>query len=289
MPIREFDLIRWIRRSAPKGRGVQVGIGDDCAVLDAPGGKLLATSDVIVSGVDFVPSEKAALIGRKAANVNFSDIAAMGGRPDYLLTTLMLPPGMPASWAKGVLSGVIAACRDAGASLVGGDLSATSGPASIGGTALGFAKKPVLRSGARPGDAIGVTGPCGGSILGRHLRFKPRIAHGLKLATIATAMVDISDGLTADLAHILDASGTGASLDSASIPIHPDARRLAAHSDRSPLDHALSDGEDFELLFTCPERRFPKWARRIGTIERGKGLRLDGKPIKPRGYEHVLG
>ncbi|KAF0241190.1 MAG: thiamine-monophosphate, partial [Planctomycetota bacterium] len=183
----------------------------------------------------------------------------------------------------------LAACRAAGASLVGGDLSATSGPAAIGGTALGFAKRPVPRSGAHPGDAIGVTGPCGGSILGRHLRFSPRIAEGLRLAPIATAMVDVSDGLTADLDHILDESGAGADLVSASIPIHRDARRLAHDSGRTPLDHALSDGEDFELLFTCPARRFPKWARRIGTISRSPGLRLDGRPIKPRGYEHVLG
>ncbi|MEK7468192.1 MAG: thiamine-phosphate kinase [Planctomycetota bacterium] len=289
MPDREFDLIAWIRRSARRGRGVLNGIGDDCAVLDARGGKLLATTDVIVSGVDFVPSENPALIGRKAANVNFSDIAAMGGRPAFLLSTLMLPPGLPPGWAKKVTRGILDACRAAGVSLVGGDLSATGGSASVGGTALGVAKKPVLRSGARPGNAIGLTGACGGSILGRHLRFSPRIAEGLRLAPIATAMVDVSDGLTADLDHILDQSGVGADLVAEAIPIHRDAFRLAQKSGRTPLDHALSDGEDFELLFTCPEQRFPKWAHRIGTISRKRGLRLDGRAIKPRGYEHVLG
>ncbi len=289
MPDREFALIDWIRRAARRGRGVRTGIGDDCAVLDAPGGKLLATTDVIVSGVDFVPSENPVLVGRKAANVNFSDVAAMGGRPDYLLSTLMLPPGLPDGWAKKITRGILAACRDAGASLVGGDLSATGGPAAVGATALGFAKRPVLRSGARPGDAIGVTGPCGGSILGRHLRFKPRVAEGQRLSGIATAMIDVSDGLTADLDHILRESAVGADLRASAIPVHADARRLAKDSGRTPLDHALTDGEDFELLFMCPEKRFPKWARRIGTVTRKSGLRLDGKPIKPRGYEHVLG
>ncbi len=289
MPDLEFALIDWIRRAAGRGRGVRTGIGDDCAVLDARGGKLLVTTDVIVSGVDFVPSEDPVLIGRKAANVNFSDIAAMGGRPDYLLSTLMLPPGLPAGWAKKVTRGILDACRDAGASLVGGDLSATGGSAAVGATAIGFAKRPVLRSGARPGDAIGVTGPCGGSILGRHLRFSPRIAEGQRLARIATAMIDISDGLTADLDHILDESAVGADLDAAAIPVHADARRLGKDRDRSPLEHALTDGEDFELLFTCPGKRFPRWAHRIGRITRRRGLRLDGKPIKPRGYEHVLG
>ncbi|MCC6741021.1 MAG: thiamine-monophosphate kinase [Planctomycetia bacterium] len=289
MPEREFDLIAWIRRAASRGRGVRTGIGDDCAVLDLPGGRLLATTDVIVSGVDFLPRENPVLIGRKAANVNFSDVAAMGGRPLWLLASLTLPPGLPAHWARKVTRGLLDACRAAGASLVGGDLSATSGPAAICCTALGEARKPVLRSGARPGDAIGVTGPCGGSILRRHLTFRPRVDEGLRLARVATAMIDVSDGLTADLDHILDESRVGADLDSRAIPVHADARRVARRSGRTPLDHALTDGEDFELLFTCPPRRFPRWARRIGTITRRRGLRLDARAIRPRGYEHVLG
>jgi len=289
MPIHEFDLIRWIRRHAGTGKGVLVGIGDDCAVLDPGEGKLLAKSDAVVAGVDFTPDARPRLVGRKAANVNFSDIASMGGRPKFLLATLCLPPHLPRGWAQDVVRGIVDGCRGAGAVLIGGDLSATSGPAVIAVTALGVADNPVLRSGARPGDAIGVTGPCGGSILGRHLTFQPRIPQGLKLAAIATSMIDISDGLTADLDHILDESRVGARIESRRIPIHRDARRLSKKSRRTALDHALTDGEDFELLFTTPEKLFPRWATRIGTITRRRGLTLDGKAIEPRGYEHILG
>ncbi|MBI2921663.1 MAG: thiamine-monophosphate kinase [Planctomycetes bacterium] len=289
MPIREFELIRWIRRAARRGPGVVVGIGDDCAVLNPGAGQLLAKSDAIVAGIDFEPDAPPRQVGLKAANVNFSDIASMGGRPRFLLATLCLPPHLPPGWAKRAISGILAGCRAAGASLVGGDLSATSGPATIAVTALGTAARPVLRSGARPGDAIGVTGPCGGSILGRHLTFRPRIAEGLKLARVATAMIDVSDGLSADLAHVLEESGVGAQLESALVPIHRDARRLARKSGHSALSHALTDGEDFELLFTCRPGNFPRGARRFGTVVRGSGMRLDGKRLEARGYEHVLG
>lgn len=289
MPIREFDLVRWIRRRAPSGRGVRTGIGDDCAVLGPARDPLCLTTDVIVGGVDFTPDASPSSVGRKAVNVNLSDLAAAGARPLACLATLGLPPGLGAAWARGALRGVLAACRAAGASLVGGDLSATSGPAFVSVTALGTARKPVLRSGAREGDAIGVTGPCGGSILGRHLRFTPRIALGLRLAPVASAMIDISDGLAADLGHLLDASGAGARLESAAIPVHRDALRLARKSGRPALEHALRDGEDFELLFTCSPSRFPRWARRIGTVTRGKALTMDGRALPRDGYEHVLG
>jgi thiamine-monophosphate kinase len=288
MSIREFDLVRWIRRRARAGPGVRTGVGDDCAVLDARP-PLLATTDVIVAGVDFVPGERPALVGRKAANVNFSDIASKGGRARFFLASLMIPPHMPRGWAQGVLNGILAACRAAGASLVGGDLSATSGPAAICGTALGEAARPVLRGGARPGDAVCVTGPCGGSILGRHLRFRPRLREGALLRNTATAMIDVSDGLLADLGHILEESGAGADLDSRAIPVHADARRLARRSGKTALAHALTDGEDFELLFTCAPGAKPRWARRIGTISRTCGLRVDGRETAPRGYEHFLG
>jgi thiamine-monophosphate kinase len=289
MPIREFDLIERIRRFAGRGRGVLVGVGDDTAVLSRGRGRLLATTDALVAGVDFTPDERPESVGRKAANVNFSDIAAMGGAPRFVLATLCLPPGIGARWGERVMRGVVAASRAGGASLVGGDLSATSGPAIVSVTALGEAVRPVLRSGARPGDAIGVTGACGGSILGRHLTFHPRVAEGRRLARFVHAMVDVSDGLAADLGHILDASGVGADLESSALPVHADARRVAKKSGRGALLHALSDGEDFELLFTCASGRFPRWAHRIGVITKKRGLRMDGKALKASGYEHVLG
>ena len=194
-----------------------------------------------------------------------------------------------------------------GVALAGGDTNAWDGPLIVCITVIGEAVPPgpVLRSGARPGDVIFVTGPLGGSLAGRHLRPVPRIEEALALRRLTRlhAMIDLSDGLSSDLSHILNASGNlGATLDPASIPIHPDASIESQRDGRSPLDHALNDGEDFELCFTVA----PEDAERltagmaaglrlqpVGVVEREPGLRLrEGDrlvPILPGGFDHFRG
>jgi thiamine-monophosphate kinase len=194
-----------------------------------------------------------------------------------------------------------------GVALVGGDTNAWVGPLVLSVTVLGEAteKGPVRRSGARPGDAVFVTGPLGGSLFAdRHLHPRPRIGEALALHQAADlhAMIDISDGLAADLNHILEESGgLGATIDAAAVPIHQDAVQMAAADGRSPLEHALRDGEDFELCFTVgddAERRLLAAApegltlHKIGVITPEAGLRLtlpDGRitPLAPLGFDHL--
>jgi thiamine-monophosphate kinase len=191
-----------------------------------------------------------------------------------------------------------------GCPIVGGDTNSWSGGLVVSVTVLGTMKpgrKPVLRSGAKPGDRVFVTGPCGGSILGRHLNPTPRLREADALADFVDlhAMVDVSDGLSKDLAHILEESGCGAVLFAERIPIHPDAVELAKQSGKSPLTHALGDGEDFELIFTVSEADAAKLRAgspvpvfEIGEcVESGLWLEEAGvrRPLAPAGWEHGVG
>ncbi|CAN5813614.1 thiamine-phosphate kinase [soil metagenome] len=303
----EFGLIRWIRERSAKHPRASIGIGDDCSALRFSGDRaVLATTDMLMDGRHFQLQECGPeSAGYKALGVNLSDIAAMAGLPVAALVSVALPRARAAEIAQSLHSGMAPLVDRFGLVLAGGDTNAWEGPLVISITVLGEATErgPVGRSGARPGDAVLVTGPLGGSLLGRHLRPEPRIDAALKLAESATlhALIDLSDGLASDLGHILQESGgLGAILEADLIPIHADAQRLAALDGRPALDHALADGEDFELcLVVAPEDadrlldRPPDGVHlhRVGWIEEGSGLRLqalDGSlaPISLRGFDH---
>ena len=307
-PPGEFDLIARLRSQAPPHPRVRLGIGDDCAALAMPGGAdLLATTDMLMDGRHFVLAEAGAeAVGYKALAVNLSDIAAMAGIPIAAFVAVALPRHEAARIAEGLMAGMAPLAERFGVALAGGDTNAWDGPLVVSITLLGEAMPPgpVRRSGARAGDVILVTGPLGGSLLGRHLRPEPRIVEAQHLHRCAPihALIDLSDGLASDLGHILaESGGLGAELDGASIPIHADANLLAARTGRTPLDHALGDGEDFELCLVVPagaaERLLgspPQGValHRVGTILERPGLHLrdtDGTltPIIARGFDHL--
>ena len=315
----ELDLIRLIRDQADQlGRAcARVSIGDDAAVLRPPaaGFELLATTDQLVEGTHFIPDvHPPHALGRKTLARGLSDIAAMGGEPLWFLLSLVIPRRTDASgrcgdaWIKQYLSGLFSSTKAFGLSdfpLVGGDV-ASGGEFHAHVTVVGEAPagKALLRSGARPGDRLYVSGSLGGSALGlerlvsgahgaddpsilRHLEPTPRLALGrfLREAGVSSA-IDISDGLSTDLAHLAEASGVAAHVDPSAVPRFPD----------SSLDQALHGGEEYELLFTAPPDATLPAAhegvplRRIGSIEAGEGLflRENGRtrPLAAGGYEH---
>ena len=256
----EAELIAWLRERLAGQHPVALGIGDDAALLEVPppGGCLL-TVDVLTEGVDFRLAEASPQrIGRKALAVNLSDIAAMAGIPRAALVGLVLPRTGGLALAQALYEGLLPLAAEYGVSLVGGDTNTWDGPLVISITLVGTPgpSGPLRRNGARPGDRILVTGTLGGSLLGRHFDFQPRVREALVLAERYQlhAAMDISDGLSLDLSRMAAASGCGARLVLERVPISPAAhewsRQLADGS--TPLDHALSDGEDFELLLAVP-------------------------------------
>jgi thiamine-monophosphate kinase len=309
-PTSEFALINWFRQRerSRTGGGTKLGIGDDCAILGVtPGRDLLVTTDMLMDGRHFrLDQDGPEAVGYKAMGVNLSDIAAMAGVPLAALVAVALPRGEAISVAQGVYHGMRQMAEQFQVDLVGGDTNAWDGPLVINVTVLGetTARGAVLRAGARAGDTILVTGPLGGSLAsGRHLRPEPRIAEALALHRAAHihAMIDISDGLSSDLGHILEESGVGAVVDAESIPIHPDSLVLSRQDGMPALDHGLHDGEDFELcLIVSAEDAArllgspPAPARiyQIGSITNEPGLRLrfpDSRlvPIEPGGFDHL--
>lgn len=308
----EFALIDWIRRREASRRGsswTRLGIGDDCAILGVGAATdLLVTTDLLMDGRHFrLDQDGAEAVGHKAMGVNLSDIAAMAGLPRAAVVAVALPRKAAVSVAQGLHAGLSVLAEQFDVDLVGGDTNAWDGPLVVCITVLGQAtgRGAVRRSGAQPGDAILVTGPLGGSLAaGRHLRPQPRIAEAMALhqAALLHAMIDVSDGLAADLGHILAESGElGAVLDAAAIPIHPDARDLAGRDGVPALDHALHDGEDFELclavapadadrLLAAPPP--PGRLYRVGEITQASGMWLrtgngPPAPIEPRGFDHL--
>ena len=250
----EFDLVAELRRRFPL-------VGDDAAVVEPPAGHLLLAADAIVGGVDFTDDEPIVQVGRRAVLANASDIAAMGGRPLHVLVSIAAPAGVD---VLGLIDGVAAGCADAGCEVAGGDLSATSGPLVVSIAITGCIDdggEPVRRAGARAGDDVFVTGPLGGAAAAGY-RFggawvpRARIAEGraARLAG-ATAMIDVSDGFAADLAHLVEASGVGVEL------VHVPIAREATEA------QALGGGEDYELIFTLPAGvPAPPGSIRVGTI-----------------------
>jgi len=306
----EFELIERLTRSLPNNNSVVIGPGDDCAVLDfgIADRLLLFKTDAVVEGIHFVSETAPEKIGHKALGRCLSDIAAMAGTPVAALVTIALPRDFDIDFVAAIYDGMNALARRDGVAIVGGETTSNPGGILISVSLLGWAPrgKAVLRSGAEVGDAIFVTGDLGGSLAAKHLEFEPRLAEGRWLAQhyLVHAMIDISDGLAGDLRHILKASRVGAELFSSAIPISR-AARLAAKggaSAKPPLLAALTDGEDFELLFTVGSRdavplldawkeQFPKLPLScIGKITAGEGITIKDKhgvrPLTANGYMH---
>ena len=307
----EFDLIHRLTRSLPANDSVVVGAGDDCAVLDLglPDRLLLFKTDAVVQGVHFTLETPPEKIGHKALARCLSDIAAMAGTPNSALITLALPPNFDPAFVEKIYSGMDALARRHHVAIVGGETTTNPGGILISVALLGTGArdKCILRSGAKSGDALFVTGELGGSLSGKHLDFEPRLAEARWLAEQFSihAMIDLSDGLAGDLRHIVKTSHVAAELFSTSIPISR-ASRLAAKSEGSakpPLLAALTDGEDFELLFTVASRdavplldawkkHFPKLKLTcIGKITAGTGITIRNqegtRPLAAHGYEQV--
>lgn len=266
----ELELVRWLTENLPPHPLLRIGIGDDAAVLRWPtGGELVVTTDAITDEVDFLLAETdPRLVGHKALGVNLSDLAAMAAEPVGAVVSMVLPRkgarGLDAKeLAIELYHGMLPLAERFGVAIAGGDTNTWDGPLAISVTAFGrvTARGPLKRSGAKPGDVVLVTGALGGSILGRHLQFEPRVREALLLNERyeLNAGMDVSDGLALDASRLATASGCGIALRLDMIPISPDAKRLAACDRVSPLEHALGDGEDFELLLTAP----PEAAERI--------------------------
>lgn len=326
----EFALIEWLAcRLKPPNPDVVVGIGDDVAVIAlTPERYLLATCDVQVAGVHFLPEScDPYRLGRRAAAVNLSDIAAVGGRPTHFLVSLSLPPDTPVPFLEALYEGLSDEAARFGADVVGGNIS-RSATLQIDLTLLGEveARNLLHRSGARPGDRILITGRVGAaaaglallldpqipvgeddrhSLLAAHETPTPRLAEARAIVSAggATAMIDVSDGLSADLGHICDASGTGARLWADALPIDGPTRRVASAAGKDVLEWALGGGEDYELLFTASPDRAEALTQAVqeatGTpvsvigevTEAAQGRRLvfpDGREaeLTPRGWVH---
>jgi len=304
----EFSFIQWIRKRQKRRRDVALGIGDDCALVNVSADKLcLITTDMLIDGTHFDLKRCAVRdVGRKAIACSISDVAAMGCRATVAVVSVCFPNNTRESFARELYKGIWGIAGKYGIGIVGGDTISGDSPLCINVTMLGRDEglKPIRRSGARVGDAILVTGKLGGSILGKHFNFEPRIREGLLLNKhfAVHAMIDISDGLTADLNHILEESHVGAMLYEERIPISEASVELARKTGNTPLYHALSDGEDYELLLTLSGSHagkalisplFEKGTFScIGEIVAGKKMQMkcpDGmiRRIKPLGYEHL--
>jgi thiamine-monophosphate kinase len=308
--VNELQLIEALTRSLATNSSVVVGAGDDCAVLDVgmPREWLLFKTDAVVEGVHFLKGAEPQKVGRKALARCLSDIAAMAGKPGCALVTLGLPQGYDPDFIQQMYEGINALARQYEVAIVGGETVPNPGGVFVSVAMTGIVSKErcVLRSGAQAGDAIFVTGELGGSIAGRHFDFEPRVREAQWLASsfLPHAMIDLSDGLAGDLPHVLRASGVGAELFAEAIPISRAARLRARESSlaKPPLAAALSDGEDFELLFTIASKdavplldgfksAFPGVPLScIGKITSEPGVRIRDKqgvrPLTGHGYVH---
>jgi thiamine-monophosphate kinase len=305
----EVELIARLLPALPRNDSVVVAAGDDCAVLDLGGPDyVLFKTDAVVEGVHFTTETPPAKVGRKALARCLSDIAAMAGRPNSALVTIALPKNFDANRIEEIYAGLNTLAAEHGVAIVGGETTTNPGRILISVALLGTVarEKCVLRSGAKAGDALFVTGTLGGSGRGKHLDFEPRLAEAkwLRAQFAIHSMIDLSDGLASDLRHILKASCVGAELLASAIPISREARAAAKaeSSARPPLLAALTDGEDFELLFTVAskdavplldawKKKFPRLPLAcIGKIVAEPGLRLRDKtgvkPLTVHGYTH---
>jgi len=308
----EFELIDRLTRSLTTNKAVVTGPGDDCAVLDlgVPGQLILFKTDAVVQGIHFTTETPPELIGRKALARCLSDIAAMAGTPTAALVTIALPKDFDADFIAKIYDGLNRLAAKYEVAIAGGETTTNPERILISIALLGIVPRgrAALRSGAKTGDAIFVTGELGGSLAGRHLEFEPRLAEARWLAEHFSlhALMDLSDGLAGDLRHMLKASGVGAELLKSSVPVSRAAKsRARENSDAKPaFVAALTDGEDFELLFTIAPRDAVKlldaWKKKfpgvklscIGRIVAGHSLSIrDGRGLRnfeAHGYVHLI-
>ncbi len=306
----EFELIARLTPLLPINDTTVVGAGDDCAVLDLglDDRFLLFKTDAVVEGIHFKKTDDPQQIGHKALARCLSDIAAMSGTPTHALVTVALPHDFDAPRVEAVYKGINALASRYQVGVVGGETTTNPERMLISISVLGTVPKQqcLLRSGARPGDAIFVTGELGGSRAGRHLEFEPRLVEARWLAGHFDihAMIDLSDGLAGDLRHLLQAGNVGGELLSDAVPVSRAAKlkARAESSGKPPLLAALTDGEDFELLFTLAGkdavRLLDSWKKQfpdlrltcIGRITAEPGLRIRDKkgahPLAAHGYVH---
>ena len=302
----ESEFVDWLRGRIRDKPNVPLGIGDDAAVLDLSSRRCVICTDMLMDDVDFVLSEcPPRLVGRKALAVNLSDIAAMAACPVAAVVSVAANRDTPIDILKEIYEGLIELADATDTAIIGGDTNSWEQPLAISVTVFGepTAKGVLTRDEARPGDAIVVTGSFGGSIIKKHLDFTPRVEEALKLHAEYElhAGMDVSDGLSLDLHRMARASGCGAILDLSKIPISDAAQDLSRHEPTmSPLEHALCDGEDFELILAVPAGEAARLIHeqplnipltRIGEFVREEGLwqrdASDGRiPLPPQGYQH---
>jgi thiamine-monophosphate kinase len=318
MSLGEFELIAQLLRPLSLGYPGALELADDAALVDIPAGRqLVVAKDAMVEGVHFLADDPPASVGRKLLRVNLSDLAAMGAEPLGYLTALARPARIDDRWLRELVAGLAADQARFGLFLLGGDTTSTPGPLTLSLTILGTVPTgaALLRQGALPGDDIWVSGTLGDAALGlrilkglavpdeeglvlidRYRTPRPRLALGQALRGIAHAAIDISDGLVADLGHVLDCSGVGAEIEAAGVPLSAEARGVPR-----ALLGALTGGDDYELLFAAPAEAAASVAAigervavpltRIGRITAEPGLRVldaEGRPMslqKP-GWRH---
>ncbi len=315
----EFELIQKYFAAQPVSRDdVVLGIGDDAAVLAPPAGKhLVVTTDSMIEGVHFTPETEPESLGYRALAVNLSDLAAMGAEPAWFFLNLTLPK-IDETWVEAFCRGMFSLAREFNVQLVGGNTTRGSLSITIEAQGLISEGEAIRRAGAKPGDGIYVTGTLGDAALalrhrlGRHSlpvadydvlkprldRPTPRVREGMALRRIASSAIDVSDGLLADLGHIAEASGVGALVVRDHVPLSETYRR---HLHEVGWDHALSGGDDYELLFTAPAHagrdlqrlltRFGVGISQIGEMVSGDGVTVidtAGNPYRPatRGHDH---
>lgn len=303
----EFEFINWLKARLGMQPGLLVPFGDDTTGLKLASDRCLVTVDLISDQVDFdLARHDPHRIGRKALAVNLSDIAAMAGRPVAAVVAVALPRGSSPDLAPALYEGMLPLARHHEVVIAGGDTNTHAGPLTLSVTLIAepSGSGPLLRSGARPGDRIVVTGSFGGSILGRHFDFDPRVPEALLLYERYElhAGIDVSDGLVQDLGHIAEESGVGAVVDINKVPVAEAAAELAQQDGRSPLEHALGDGEDFELILAVPPKAAEAMLREqpldipltdIGEFVAEPGLRQrdaagNTQPLSVPGYQHQL-
>lgn len=299
-------MIERITADLQPAESTLIGPGDDAAVIAAPDGRVVASTDVLVENRHFRRDWSTATdVGHKAAARGMSDIAAMGAVPTALLVAFAAPGELDVRWAADLAAGLREECGEVGAAVVGGDVSAADA-ITITVTALGDlqGRAPVRLGGARPGDLVALAGRCGWAaagfaVLGRgfrspvqvvdaHRRPRPPYQQGPAAAQLgATAMTDVSDGLVADLGHIADASGVRVELRAESIEIPAKLREVGAALNVDPLVWALTGGDDYPLVATFPAGTvLPEQWQIVGAVAEGQGVRVDGRRWPHGGHEH---
>jgi thiamine-monophosphate kinase len=299
----EHGFIAWAKQRAMRLPKIKLGIGDDCALIASDGSDWVVTTDSLCEGTHFILDQCGPqAVGRKLVGVNLSDLASMAAVPVAVFLSLCLPRKSADLLGSEIYEGVCEACEKYNVAMGGGDTNVWDGPLVVHLTAIGTARPAGswLRSGARPGDKIVLSGRLGGSLLGKHLDFEPRLklAQALYPLGIVQAATDISDGLGIDLLNLTAASRCGAEVELDRIPISDAALERSKSSGHTALEHAIGDGEDFELLMAVDPARIDQLPSEIdgvpltviGTFVSRTGLwsRSKGRieQLQPRGYVH---